>query len=114
MGWMVRKAKRTLEPILWAMSQDFGLKNILDELDRSETHLVVRTETRKWSKPVTVIQGLEKTGRSIQEMAHILKSRLATGGTVKDGVIILQGDQRSRVKAELVKQGFPSENIDVF
>ena len=96
------------------MSQDFGLKNILDELDRSETHLVVRTETRKWSKPVTVIQGLEKTGRSIQEIAHILKSRLATGGTVKDGVIILQGDQRSRVKAELVKQGFPAENIDVF
>jgi len=96
------------------MSQDFGLKNILDELDRTETHLVVRTETRKWSKPVTVIQGLEKTGRSIQEIAHILKSRLATGGTVKDGVIILQGDQRSRVKAELVKQGFPAENIDVF
>ena len=96
------------------MSQDFGLKNILNELDRSETHLVVRTETRKWSKPVTVIQGLEKTGRSIQEIAHILKSRLATGGTVKDGVIILQGDQRSRVKAELVKQGFPAENIDVF
>jgi translation initiation factor 1 len=96
------------------MSQDFGLKNILDELDRTETHLVVRTETRKWSKPVTMIQGLEKTGRSIQEIAHILKSRLATGGTVKDGVILLQGDQRSRVKAELVKQGFPAENIDVF
>ncbi len=96
------------------MSQEFGLKSILGELDRSETHLVVRTETRKWSKPVTVIQGLEKTGRSIQEIAHILKSRLATGGTVKDGVIILQGDQRSRVKAELVKQGFPAENIDVF
>ena len=96
------------------MSQDFGLKNILDELDRTETHLVVRTETRKWSKPVTVIQGLEKSGRSIQEIAHLLKSRLATGGTVKDGVIILQGDQRSRVKAELVKQGFPAENIDVF
>jgi translation initiation factor 1 len=96
------------------MSLDFGLKNILDELDRTETHLVVRTETRKWSKPVTMIQGLEKTGRSIQEIAHILKSRLATGGTVKDGVILLQGDQRSRVKAELVKQGFPAENIDVF
>jgi translation initiation factor 1 len=96
------------------MSLDFGLKNILNELDRTETHLVVRTETRKWSKPVTMIQGLEKTGRSIQEIAHILKSRLATGGTVKDGVILLQGDQRSRVKAELVKQGFPAENIDVF
>ena len=96
------------------MSEDFSLKNILGELDRSETHIVIRTETRRWSKPVTVIQGLEKTGRSIQEIAHILKSRLATGGTVKDGVIILQGDQRNRVKDELVKQGFPAENVELF
>ena len=96
------------------MSEDFSLKNILGELDRSETRLVVRSETRKWSKPVTVIQGLEKTGRSIEEIAHLLKSRLATGGTVKDGVIILQGDQRIRVKEELVKQGFPPSNIEVF
>ena len=96
------------------MSQEFGLKNLLGELDRSETHIVVRTETRKWSKPVTVIQGLEKTGKSIQDVAHVLKTRLATGGTVKEGVIILQGDQRTRVKAELIKQGFPAENIDVF
>jgi len=96
------------------LSEDFSLKNILGELDRSETHIVIRTETRRWSKPVTVIQGLEKTGRSIQEIAHILKSRLATGGTVKDGVIILQGDQRNRVKDELVKQGFPAENVELF
>ncbi len=96
------------------MSEEFNLKNILGELDRSDTHLVVRSETRRWSKPVTVIQGLEKTGRSIQEIAHILKTRLATGGTVKDGVIILQGDQRNRVKDELLKQGFPAENIEVF
>ena len=96
------------------MSEDFSLKNILGELDRSETHLVVRSETRKWGKPVTVIQGLEKTGRSIGEIAHILKSRLATGGTVKDSVIILQGDQRIRVKEELVEQGFPPSNIEVF
>jgi translation initiation factor 1 len=96
------------------MSQEFGLKNILGELDRAETHIVIRSETRKWSKPVTVIQGLEKTGRSIQEIAHILKSRLATGGTVKDGVIILQGDQRSRVKEQLVNQGFPADHIEVF
>jgi len=96
------------------MSEDFSLKNILGELDRSETHLVVRTETRRWGKPVTVIQGLEKTGRSIQEIARMLKSRLATGGTVKEGVIILQGDHRNRVKDELLKQGFPASNIEVF
>ncbi len=96
------------------MSEDFSFKDILGELDRTETHLVVRMETRRWGKAVTVIQGLEKTGRSVRGIAHNLKSRLATGGTVKDGLIILQGDHRSRVKEELVKQGFPEANIEVF
>ena len=96
------------------MSEDFSFKNILGEIDRSETHVVVRMETRRWGKAVTVVQGLEKTGRSIQEIAHSLKSRLATGGTVKEGLIILQGDHRTRVKEELVKQGFPAANVDVF
>ncbi len=96
------------------MSEDFSFKDILGELDRSETHLVVRMETRRLGKAVTVVQGLEKTGRSIDEIAHRLKTRLATGGTVKDGVIMLQGDHRSRVKDELVKLGFPAAHIDVF
>ena len=96
------------------MSEDFSFKDILGELDRSETHLVVRMETRRWGKAVTVVQGLEKTGRSIDEIAHRLKTRLATGGTVKDGVIMLQGDHRNRVKDELVKLGFPAAHIDVF
>jgi len=96
------------------MSEDFSLKGLLGELDRSETHVVVRMETRRWGKAVTLVQGLEKTGRSIDEIAHRLKTRLATGGTVKDGVIMLQGDHRNRVKDELVKLGFPETNIEVF
>ena len=96
------------------MSEDFSLKGLIGELDRSETHVVVRMETRRWGKAVTVVQGLEKTGRSIDEIAHRLKTRLATGGTVKEGVIMLQGDHRNRVKDELVKLGFPETNIEVF
>jgi len=96
------------------MSEDFSLKGLLGELDRSETHVVVRMETRRWGKAVTVVQGLEKTGRSIDGIAHRLKTRLATGGTVKDGVIMLQGDHRNRVKDELVRLGFPATNIEVF
>ncbi len=96
------------------MGEEFNLNSILRELDRSETHLVVRVETRRFGKPVTIIQGLPKTGRSLEEIAHVLKQRLATGGTAKEGVIILQGDHRPRVKEELVELGFPAENVEVF
>jgi translation initiation factor 1 len=96
------------------LSGDFGLDEALKELDKSETHLTVRVETRRWGKPVTIVQGLPKTGRSIDEVAHRLKGRLATGGTAKDGVIMLQGDHRNKIKDELVKLGFAEDHIEIY
>ena len=96
------------------MSEDFNFDSALKELDKSETHLTVRVEFRRWGKPVTVVQGLPKTGRSLAEVAHKLKERLATGGTAKEGVIMLQGDHRARIKAELVELGFPDDHIEIF
>ena len=96
------------------MSEDLEFKGLLSELDRSESHLVVRMETRRFGKPVTVIQGLPKAGASMKEVVRILKHRLATGGTVKEGIVLLQGDQRERAKKELVKLGFPETSIEVF
>lgn len=96
------------------LSEEFDFNTALKELDKSETHLVVRVEFRRWGKPVTIVQGLPKTGRSLAEVAHRLKERLATGGTAKDGVIMLQGDHRARIKAELVKIGFPEDHIEIY
>ena len=96
------------------LSEDFGIDTALKELDKSETHLTVRVEFRRFGKPVTVIQGLPKTGRSLDEVAHVLKGRLATGGTSKDGVIMLQGDHRGRIKAELVKMGFQEDHVEIY
>ncbi len=91
-----------------------GFKGFLRELDRSESHIVVRMETRRFGKPVTVIQGLPKAGASMKEVVRVLKNRLATGGTLKEGIVLLQGDQRERAKKELVKLGFPEMSIEVF
>ena len=96
------------------LSGDFDFNAALKELDKSETHLVVRVEFRRWGKPVTIVQGLPKTGRSLADVAHTLKARLATGGTAKEGVIMLQGDHRARIKGELVKMGFPEDHIEIY
>jgi hypothetical protein len=42
----------------------------------------------------------------IRELAATLKQRCGTGGTVKDGRIEIQGDQRERIVAELEKLGY--------
>ena len=41
-----------------------------------------------------------------EELAATLKQRCGTGGTVKDGRIEIQGDQRERIVAELEKLGY--------
>ena len=88
-------------------------KDVLKHLDREETQVLVRLETRKFRKPTTIIQGLVGSKEELGNVARKLKHSLATGGTSKEGLILLQGDHRSRIKDELVRLGFPAENIEV-
>ncbi len=46
-------------------------------------------------------------------MAHELKKKLTTGGSAKDGQVILQGDKREEAKTILVKLGYLESNIEV-
>lgn len=90
-------------------TEDTGF-NPLDELDRSEAHIVVKLEFRRFRKPVTIIQGLPN-GR-LEEIARELKRKFGAGGTTKDDELLLQGDHRAHVKDELLKLGFLADHID--
>lgn len=58
-------------------------------------------------KTVTVITGVPLEGEALQELGVDLKKRCGSGGTVKDGVIVIQGDHREAVLQEIKKKGFP-------
>ncbi len=79
---------------------------------KEEAKIKVRTERRRYGKKMTVVKGIEKKAdpKSITKM---LKSKLACGGTFKDGRIELQGDHKQKVKTLLVKAGFKEEQIEV-
>jgi predicted translation initiation factor SUI1 len=78
-------------------------------------------------KPVTVKVGRETAGRrgkgvttvfdvplgesGLRELAATLKQRCGTGGTVKDGRIEVQGDQRERIVGELEKLGYRVKRV---
>lgn len=68
---------------------------------------------RKFGKMVTLIEGVDEKQVSIKDLTKELKSKLACGGTVKDGHIELQGNHRNRVKDVLVGIGFSPEMIDL-
>lgn len=57
-------------------------------------------------KTVTTISGFQENDAKLKKIASQLKNRCGSGGSVKDGVIIIQGDHRETLKAELTKLGF--------
>ena len=88
-----------------------GLPNDLcacGELDKEETRIVIRLETRRFSKTTTIIEGIDPKLSDIQHIVKELKSK-----TAKDGFIMLQGDHREDVKSYLVKFGFTESAIEV-
>ena len=57
-------------------------------------------------KGVTIISDLPLDENGLTELATKLKTRLGTGGTVKDGRIEIQGDHRDRIVEELEGMGY--------
>jgi predicted translation initiation factor SUI1 len=55
---------------------------------------------------VTTVSDLPLNENGITELATKLKTRLGTGGTVKDGRIEIQGDHRDRIIEELEGLGY--------
>jgi translation initiation factor 1 len=64
------------------------------------------TKGRKGSG-VTLVTGLPLAGGDLRQLASKLKQRCGSGGTMKDGVIEIQGDHRDLVCEEIRKLGYP-------
>ena len=70
----------------------------------------IRRETGgRGGKTVTVVTGLDLDDAALIALSKRLKAACGTGGTVRDGVLELQGDHRDQVAAWLAKEGFASK-----
>lgn len=71
---------------------------------KSDGIVRIRRETKgRKGSGVTVITGLPLGPAELQELAGQLKKKCGAGGTVKDGVIEIQGEHRELLMAELRK-----------
>ena len=60
-------------------------------------------------KTVTTVSGFQMNTDELKNLATQLKRRCGTGGSVKDGVIIIQGDHRDTLVTELKTRGFKAK-----
>jgi translation initiation factor 1 len=65
----------------------------------------IRVEKRKGNRIVTLIAGLEHPGNDLPALCTLLKTTLATGGSVQGRAIEIQGDHAVRTAELLAERG---------
>ncbi|MDP8887383.1 MAG: stress response translation initiation inhibitor YciH [Thermoproteota archaeon] len=89
------------------------MDELIKEIEKEEAAIVITKDIRKYRKPVTVISGLQER-KDLKEITKQLKTKIGTGGTFKEGQIILQGDHREATKSLLAEMGFKEDAIEVY
>jgi translation initiation factor 1 len=80
-----------------------------EQIAKEQQKIRILTDTRRYGKIVTVVEGFDTADIDMDDLARKLKTRCAAGGTHKQGRIELQGDHKKKVKEVLEELGFSVE-----
>lgn len=107
---MSKKSKPDSRGFVYSTDPDFSFekeRELQETLPPSQQRLKVKLDTKnRAGKAVTLINGFVGTEEDLQQLAKKLKSFCGTGGSAKDGEIIIQGDQREKVVDWLLKNKY--------
>jgi translation initiation factor 1 len=96
---------------IFSTNPDFSFENEPGSgratLPPGKQKLRIMLDTRnRGGKTVTAIVGFIGTSEDLEALGKKIKTHCGSGGAVKDGEILIQGDQLLKVKAWLMKEGF--------
>ncbi len=87
--------------------EDMERKNEVQTLPPSSQRLVVCIDRRnRGGKQVTLVKGFAGSETDLVALSKSLKTKCGTGGSAKDGEIVIQGDFRDKVVELLKSMGY--------
>lgn len=85
----------------------FEEEESIETIAPPQQKLRIWLETKqRGGKAASVITGFMGTNDALEDLSKKLKSFCGTGGSAKDGEIIIQGDQREKILQWLLKNGY--------
>ena len=108
---MSKKNKPDARGFVFSTDPNFSFEENNNEraetLPPKQQKLRIRLDTKhRAGKAVTLITGFIGTGEDLETLGKQLKNYCGSGGAVKDGEIIVQGDHRDKVLQWLIKNGY--------
>ena len=108
---MAQKKINSLGGLVYSTDPNFKIEEDIDEaqdtLLPAQQKIRIRLDKKhRGGKAVTLIEGFTGQQADKDELGKKLKTFCGTGGSVKDGEIIVQGDNRDKVLQGLHKNGF--------
>jgi translation initiation factor 1 len=107
---MSKKNKPDSKGFVYSTDPNFRFEEddtVKETLSPVQQKLKVRLETKhRGGKAVTLVEGFIGKNDDLEDLGKKLKNFCGTGGSAKDGEIIVQGDQREKVLQWLLKNGY--------
>lgn len=89
--------------------QDFEMP---EEKFEQKNPLICKFEKKgRNGKPVTLIEGFEGTEEELKQISKKIKTTLGIGGSEKDGIIVIQGDNRDKIMKILQDIGYKTKRV---
>ena len=109
---MSKKSKPDNHGLVFSTDPDFQFQEQNENVETilpNQQKLKIRLDTKQRAgKVVTLIRGFTGKIEDLEELGKKLKSFCGTGGSAKDGEIIVQGDHLDKVFQWLIKNGYSS------
>lgn len=89
--------------------QDFEMPE--EKFEQNEPLICKFEKKGRNGKPVTLIEGFEGSEEDLKQISKKIKTTLGIGGSEKDGIIVIQGDNRDKIMKILQVMGYKTKRV---